>query len=139
MATRDLRSLFLAQSALNIQTITTGTVSGNIIDAQGYESLTFDIFCGTTITNGTFVPNILASNDSGMAGAVSLTSDYTIGSYADVTFTTADSNAHKTIGCIGKYRYFQLQIVASAAAAGGTFGAAVVKGDAHTNPIPWNG
>jgi hypothetical protein len=139
MATKDLRSLLELNTAFNVGTIgSSTTTNGNIIDLQGNESATFDIFSGA-ITDGTYLPNIQEGDDSALGDATSVTADYLVGTYADATFVAADDQTHKTIGYVGKKRYIRLQLISSGVTTGGMFGAGAILGDPKRAPIPWNG
>jgi len=148
MSQFDLHNYVKSASALNIQTISTNTATnGNIIDTQGFESLEFIIFAGT-ITDGTYVPSIYESDDSGMSGATAITSDFLIGttnvveptpSYgtpvvdpiADATFTGADDNKVARIGALNKKRYVRLTLTSTSVSSGGTLSAIAVQSHPH--------
>jgi len=148
MAKLDLHNEIKNANALNIGAISTNTTtSGNIIDTLGFEATEFVIHSGA-ITDGTYVPAIYQSDDSGMSGAVAITSDFLIGttnvtgerpSYAstvvdpigDATFAASDDNAVARIGCLNKYRYVQLRITSTGVTTGGTLSAIATLG------YPW--
>lgn len=129
MAQIDLHTRVSATPALNIQTISTDTTTnGVIIDTAGYQSIEFVLFSGT-ITTGVFTPVLYESDDSGLSGATTVSTDYLLGTYADATFTTAsaDDNACKSIGYVGKKRYVRLSIITTSTG-NGVIGAVAVKG-----------
>lgn len=138
MAIRDLASVVNPKVAFKIQTISTDTTTvGETIDMFGYESVVFSIQ-SAAVTTGVLTPAIYESDDSGMSGEAVVTADYLIGTIALATFGTSDDDAVKKIGYVGKKRYVRLKLVSSSSAAA-VVGAQAIQGDAHRNPIPWNG
>jgi hypothetical protein len=152
MAKLDLHNEIKDVNALNIGTISSSTTTnGNIIDTLGFEATEFVIHAGT-ITDGVYVPSIYESDDSGLASATVITSDFLIGTtnvtgerpdYAaipvapitDATFSlSADSNKVARIGCLNKKRYTQLRLTSSGVSSGGIFGAVATLGYPEHKP-----
>jgi hypothetical protein len=119
-------------TALTNQTITTGTVTGEIIDTKGYEGAMFVLTSGT-ITDGAFVVTINHGNDSGLSDTATVDADETLEA-GSANFADTDDDTTKSIAYIGKKRYIQLNIVATGATTGGPFSASVVKTQAHHQP-----
>ena len=152
MAKFDLHNFVKTAFALNVQTINSNTATnGNIIDTEAFESLEFLIF-SQTITDGTYVPSIYESDDSGMAGATVVTSDFLIGTtnvvepipsfgspvvdaIADATFTGADDDDKVArIGVLNKKRYVRLTLTSTLVTTGGLLGAFAVQSHPHHLP-----
>jgi hypothetical protein len=148
MSQFDLHNYVKTYPALTIQTINSNTATnGAIIDTQYFESLELVILSGT-ITDGTYVPSIYESDDSGMAGATAITSDFLIGttnvveptpSYGttvvdpigDATFTGADDNKTARIGVLNKKRYVRLTLTSTVVTTGGVLSAVAVLSHPH--------
>ena len=105
---------------------------GEIIDSLGYESLYYVLVSGT-LTTGTYTPSIAHSDDSGMAGATAVPTEYLLGSYADASFADTDDDAVKNIGTVAKKRYQQMTITGASTAAG-TITVAVILSNALHQP-----
>lgn len=110
-----------------------GTTTGNVIDMEGFQSLTLSLFSGA-ITDGTFTPLVEQADNASMTGATEVTDFYLIGTEADSALTAADDNAAKKLGVLNKERYVRLSIVASGVTTGGLLGAMAIK--SHANFIP---
>lgn len=131
---RDLHNNVSGAIALAVQNITTNTTTaGAIIDSLGFESLEFFITSGT-ITDGAYALLLQESDDSGMAGATTVSAENTLGSVTG--FVAADDNVVKRVGYIGKKRYVRLSIVSTGVTTGGTnFTATAVKGHPLHAPV----
>ena len=115
-----------------------GTTVGNIIDAQGYESITFEANLHEWV-DGVYTPLIEDGDDAALSDAATVTSDYLVGTPAAVAAILISANTVSSIGYIGKKRYVRISLVASGVTSGGSVSSTVILGDAHRNPIPWNG
>lgn len=105
MASRDLKNNIDVQVGLDLDTYS-ASVSGEIIDTAGYESVTV-VVCGsgTTITSGThyFTTTIEAGDDSALSDAVVASGDDVLGS----AVWTADGNQTYYLGYVGDKRYIR--------------------------------
>lgn len=134
MTSMDMHTKINPSSGLNIQSIASDTtVNGVIIDTQNHESIEWLIFSGT-ITDGTYTPTIEESDDSGLAGATTVSADFLLGTVANATFVAADDNVVKRIGSVGKKRYQRLSLVSTGTSTGGTLSAIAVLGNARHQP-----
>jgi len=152
MANFDLHNETKDFVALNSTTIAANTdTDGTIVDTLGFEATKFIIHSGV-ITDGVYVPSIYESDDSGMAGATVITSDFLIGTtnvtgdrpdYAatpvapitDATFSlAADSNKVARIGCLNKKRYVRLRLTSTGTTFGGVLSAICELGYPHLKP-----
>lgn len=130
MNPRDLKSEISVASALNIQSISSDTTTaGTIIDAQGYESLTFVVETGAR-SAGTVTPLIEWSDDSGLSGSEAVSDDFLIGTEAAAALSAAHSRS--TVGVVVLKRYIRLSLV-STGSASLTAGGTVIKSGARHN------
>ncbi len=113
-----------------------GTKTGAIINAAGYESLTFGIQTGV-VTDGTLTSAIYGSADSGMAGEVQLTGNQLIGT--DPSFAITDDSAVKRVGvnlaACPTYQYFRQKVTQAAASTGGYVCGHAVLGNPRFAPV----
>ncbi len=126
---KDLRSYFKdSQSAALAYTTVTGTATGagtNVIDRQGYESVTF--FIHNHACNGTGVVSF--SMQSGSAsGSLSAVATSNIVGATSGFFTSGTTGVVKSIGYIGGDRYVRLDYSATGTATGATLSAVAVLG-----------
>lgn len=134
MTSMDMHTKINPSSGLNIQTIGSNTTTnGVIIDTQNFESVEWLIFSGT-ITDGTYVPVIEESADSGLSGATTVGTDFLLGTAANATFTATDDNVVKRIGSVGKERYQRLSLTSTGVTTGATIGVIAVLGNARHQP-----
>jgi nicotinic acid phosphoribosyltransferase len=128
MATKDLFSQIKPQVALNFGTINSDTTTeGNIIDTQGFESVTVGIITGT-LTDGDYTLQLKDSAD-GTTFAV-VTDANLIGTEAAASFTAdADDNKISKLGYRGIKRYVRAEIVSALTTSGAVIGAYCILGD----------
>jgi len=130
MSITDMHHHTKALAGLTLQTLTTGTVTGEIIDTAGFNSLEFALL-SSTITDGAFVVSLLHGNDSGLSDVTAVSAAETLG---DADYADTDDDTANRIGYIGKKRYVQLNIVATGATTGGDFAGIAVLGNAAHMP-----
>ena len=129
---RDLKSSVSVASAFDSATISSDTTTtGNIIDSQGFESLTFSILPGT-ITDGAYTVIIEDGEEANLSDAAVVSSELIIGSLP--AFDNTESNTAKAFGTVGKKRFSRISIVSTGTSSGGVFSATVVKGHAAQRP-----
>lgn len=139
MATKDLLSEIKELRAISPAAITSDTTTaGQIIDTQGYESVTFIIASGT-ITDGTYTPLIQEGDDSGLSDAAAVPDDRLLpsgtGQEAAIAIVAADDNVVEKIGVISKKRYVRLSLVSTGVTSGGTLAAVAILGHPHLAPV----
>ena len=110
----------------------TATKVGEIIDTQGYESLTFLIQSGT-ITTGTFTPKIEDGDDAALADASDVDSDFLLGTIADATFAATDDDTVKKIGVVSKKRYVRITLTGASTPNGLMAVQALLASPIHAN------
>jgi hypothetical protein len=138
-ATQDLVNDVKATPAFNSQTLNSNaTTTGVWIDTQDYEAIMFSIR-SATITDGTYTPRIMGSNDSASSYAdaelVTTKGAYLGAGVAGATFTATDDNATKKLGAVGNYRYFRLDFTTTGITTGGSIGADAILGSAKLSPV----
>lgn len=134
---RDLASDIKESTALDPATIGSDTTTnGNIIDTQGYESLTFLFHVGT-VTDGDYTPLIQEGDDSGLSDAAAVADADLIGTEAGAAFTDdTDDNATSKIGYAGDKRYVRFNVVSTNTTTGATsVGATAVLGHPHSGDV----
>ena len=134
MTSLDLFHDVKPEVAFTTQVIATDTTTvGAIIDALGYESITFLLQSGT-VTDGTYVPAIYAGDASDMSDEAVVTADFLLGTIATASFAAADDNAAKWIGAIACKRYFRIKIVSATTTSGATLSGLALLGHPLTAP-----
>jgi hypothetical protein len=136
MASFDMHNEIFAVIARNTAAISTNTTTaGVIIDTKGYEGLEFLIQSGAR-TDGSYLPLIEESDDSGMAGAVAVADEDLLGLEVDATIAAA--NTVKRIGYVGHKRYVRLSLVSTGVTTGATLGAVAILSRGIMRPSPAN-
>ena len=118
----DNVSLFKSSRAISPGAITAGdaTLTSQIIDRAGYESLEF-LFLSGTITDSTFTITLYESDDSGMSGETAVAAGDLLGlsGAATFTFVAAGDDLVKKVGYKGTKRYVRAKAVQTGATTGG--------------------
>lgn len=113
------------------------TTASNIIDTAGYDKVTF-VLTSTAYTDGTYVPAVSESDDSGMSGENAVAdADLTkLESDCAVTAaTTQSTDASKKIGYLGNKRYVTCDIVSTGTSSGATVGVMAILEKASVQPV----
>jgi len=132
MTERDLKSSVLGESGLDLQEITSDTTTvGNIVDTQGFESLTYFIQSGV-LTDGDYVVVLEDGDAANLSDAAVVNSDFVIGSLP--VFAPADDQVVKSVGLVSKKRFQRLSLASTNTTSGGFFASTVVKGNAASRP-----
>lgn len=127
----DSKQIKKSVFAVNLTAISNNTtVAGNVIDLNGFNSLTFDFFVGAR-TDGTYTP-LIQDSDNG-TDFVDVADDFLIETEANTAISTA--NTIKSIGYIGSKRYVKASIVPSSVTTGATAGAAAILGHPNKSPV----
>jgi len=125
---RDLKSSVLLESGLDLQEITSDTTTvGNIIDTQGFESLTFVVQAGV-ITDGDYVTLLEDGDQANLSDAAPVPTDLIIGNLP--VFAPSDDQGVKSVGVVSKKRFQRLSLVSTNTTSGGFFVSPVIKGNA---------
>ena len=133
MATKDMFSQVRPFVAIDIDTIATNvTTTGDIIDTQGFESVTLGLIVGTT-TDGDYTLQLKDSAD-GTTFTVVADADL-LGTEAAASFTAdTDDDKITKLGYIGIKRYVRAEIVSASTTTGSVIGAWGVLGDPKSGP-----
>jgi hypothetical protein len=108
---------------------------GQIIDKQGFESLTYLVNIGVAGTSdATFTVSMEHGNVSDLSDSAAVPADDLIGTYALASFTGADANKTRKIGYKGAKRYTRLTITPAGNSAAAIIGAIGLLGDAAIQP-----
>lgn len=133
MSQFDSASPMAPSVALNTATISSSTTTnGNIIDTQGYNSLTFLLNVGAR-TDGTYTPLIRHGDDSGLSDAADVDDSDLVGTEAGAVISAA--NTVKKIGYVGTKRYVRLSVVSTSVTSGATVGATAILSRPAVGPI----
>lgn len=135
----ELNSVIHQVRAISPGAITAGnaTLTSQIIDRAGYESLDF-LFASGTITDSTFTITIYESDDSGMSGETAVAAADLLGLAAGTntfTFVAADDDLVKKVGYKGNKRYVRAKAVQSGATTGGYLCAVAMQGNPRVAPV----
>lgn len=135
----QLSSLHILSAIPPIAARTDNTaIVSNIIDRQGYESLTFGIAVGTnTDANATFAVTMEHGDDSGLSDTAAVAAADVAGTLALAGYTYADDAESRKVGYVGAKRYVRLTITPTGNDSGNIFIAAVaILGNPHLAPTP---
>lgn len=113
----------------------TGTITGQVVDRQGYGSLVFVIEHGLyTTTAGAFTP--VVKHGSATGSLASAADSVLVGTEAGATVGpgTADANSVTKIGYIGSERYVSLDL-AVVGTATGVHSVVAVLGEPRKGPV----
>ena len=134
MATIDLYSDVSVENAIDpISPSATGTMTGNVIDTNGKDSVTFVFLSGAqTTTSVTAVPII---NEGSVTGTLTAVADANlIGTEADANLSgTAGAAGATKIGYKGNLRYVRGDLLVASAATG-VYSAACILGSSRKKP-----
>jgi hypothetical protein len=136
MATTETRSEQSGQFVFNANIASNTTTAGTIIDTADFDGgLTFQMFI-SAFTNGSYLPLIEESDDSGMSGAVAISDDKLIGTEVGATLAalTADTEVVKSIGVFSNLRFIRLSFVSSGSSGAGADVHALIIKKAEISP-----
>lgn len=137
MSEYDSKNTTKGEVALNNQDITTNTTTlGNSIDTLDFDSITFHVQSGGSIT-GNFVFELNEAdplpNMPTMPGVFSAVSgDNIIGPLTG--FIAGEINVTKRVGSIGKKRFQRISIASNTVSGSNLFSALAILGHAKDNP-----
>jgi hypothetical protein len=124
MSVKDMKNNVVVSNAFDIQAIATDTTtSGDIIDTQGFDSVTFVVQSGA-YTDGTYTVNIQVGDDSGLSDAADATAVELIGTEPALSA----ANGTGRVGTLTNKRYARMQIVSTSTTTGATIGGTVILG-----------
>jgi hypothetical protein len=106
-----------------------------IIDRQGYGSLTFAIALGSLAdADATFAVLVEHGDNSALSDAATVPAGDLLGTAALAGFTFADDNATRKVGYKGAKRYVRLTITPANNASAALFSAVALLGHAYSAP-----
>ena len=133
MAVRDQVTKMDAFQALYEAISSDTTTVGAIFDTADYE-LGFSVFISAPVwTDGTYTLKLEESTDSGMSGAVDISSSKLIGSLPAVSALTADGGELGKVGVFSNLRYVRVSVVSTGTTTGATVNVTVVE---HAETLP---
>jgi hypothetical protein len=110
-------------------------VVSEIIDRQGYESMTFVIATGSVAdADATFAVTMTESDASDMSGSNAVASKDLLGTLALAGFQFDDDNETRKVGYTGAKRYVRLTITPSANASAALISAVAILGHPSVAP-----
>lgn len=111
-----------------------GTLTSEIIDRSGYESVGFLIVAGT-LTDGDYTCTLYEDDDPAMGTRSKVLATDLLGQTEnDFVLTSADSSQVVKVGSKGLKRYVQLEIVQSSSSDGGFICAVALQGNPRFSP-----
>lgn len=119
--------------AVNTNLSTTPLVS-EIIDRQGYESLTFAIITGAlTDADAVYAVLVEDGDDAALGDAAAVVDEQLVGTEVLAAFTFANDNVCRKIGYVGNKRYVRMTITPTTTAQSGDTPLAVIAilGNGH--------
>lgn len=110
---------------------------GQIIDLQGYRSLTYIIAAGSLAdADATFAVTLQEGNASDLSDAATVAAEDILGSTALASFTFSDDDKIRKIGYKGAKRYTRLTITPTNNASAALLSVVAILGDAGVQPTP---
>ena len=109
--------------------------ASQIIDRQGYRSLTFVILTGSVAdADATFAVTMTHGDDSGLSDSAAVATTDIVGTLALAGFQFDDDNETRKIGYVGGKRYVRLTITPSANASAALLAAVAILGNPMLAP-----
>ncbi|HYF87421.1 hypothetical protein [Azospirillum sp.] len=137
---RDLMNHIHPLRAISPQAAGTDNTAfvSQIIDVQGFDSLTFVILSGAlTDTNATFAVLVEHGDDAALSDAMAVPDDNLLGTEVLADMTYADDSETRKIGYLGSKRYVRLTVTPSGNDSGNVYLAAIaVLGHPQLVPTP---
>jgi len=131
---KDLFNNVNQKIALKVQLVSTDTTTaGEILDRQGYETLTLFPISGI-LTDGTYNWLVEDGDDSGLSDAAAVSDDFLLGTEAGLAMALTDDDKVGKIGYVGVKRFVRISVVSTATTTGGTVGAIALLGFARHAP-----
>ena len=120
-----LNNITVARAIAPVSVSDNTAQAGQIIDRQGYNSLTFAIALGSLAdADATFAVLVEHGDNSALSDAAAVSASDLLGTTALAAFTFADDNLTRKIGYRGSKRYSRVRLVFSGTHGTGTASAA---------------
>lgn len=108
---------------------------GQIIDRQGFESVTYVIDIGSVAdADATFTVLLEDGDDAALADAAAVADTFLLGTEALASFQFDSDNTLRKLGYIGNKRYTRMTITPAANASAALFSAVCILGHAGIEP-----
>lgn len=135
----DMNSVIKARRSSSPQAILAGnaTLTGEIIDRQGYESLEFLILMGA-LTDSTLTATLYEGDASNMVGETAVAAKDVVGQANPIVIDGAAAGNDNTVcqlGYVGNKRYVRLKIVQTGATTGGYICSVAIQGMPKSAPV----
>jgi len=133
---RDMMNSITPAVAIPPAVVTDNTAQvGQIIDRQGYESLTFAIIAGTLAdADATFAALLEESDASDLSGSNAVADADQVGTEALASFDFGDDGAAFKLGYVGHKRYVRLTVTPSGNSGNAPLAALAILGHPHSMP-----
>lgn len=127
---KDLMNVITPKRVISPVSVADTTAQvGQIIDKQGFESLTYIIATGSLAdADATFTVLLEESNASDMTGATAVADADLLGTEANAGFIFSDDNKCFKLGYIGAMRYSRLTITPAANSSAAVISAVAILG-----------
>jgi len=135
---KDLTSYINPKRCISPVVVSDNTAQvGQIIDKQGFESLTYIIASGTLVSaTASFTVLLEEGSLANMSDATTVAAVDMIGTPAQASFIFSDDDKVRKIGYIGGKRYTRLTITPATNAAAAPIAVIALLGNAMINPQP---
>ncbi|HAH08695.1 MAG TPA: hypothetical protein DCL54_18200 [Alphaproteobacteria bacterium] len=135
---RDLVTSIHPLRAISPQSVSDNTaLTSQIIDKQGYDSLTFVIATGSLAdADATFAVSVEHGDQANLSDAAVAAAADLIGTIAEANFTFADDDETRKIGYQGAKRYVRIKITPANNSGAANLAAVAVLGHPHIAPTP---
>lgn len=133
---QDLMNNILPKRVISPVSVADNTAQvGQIIDRQGFDSLTYVIATGSIAdADATFAVLLEESDDSGMSGATAVADADLLGTEALAGFQFDDDNECRKLGYKGNKRYTRLTVTPSGNASAALLSAVAILGHPGKSP-----
>lgn len=133
---RDMMNSMHVRRAISPVSVADNTAQvSQIIDMQGYRSLTFVILAGSLAdADATFTVLVEDGDVSNLSDAAAVADAQLVGTEALASFQFDDDNEPRKIGYIGTKRYVRLTITPAANASAALLSAVAIMGNADLLP-----
>ncbi|MDY6960317.1 MAG: hypothetical protein SV862_00240 [Pseudomonadota bacterium] len=133
---KDTASVITPRRCISPVSVADNTAAvGQIIDRQGFESLTYIIATGSVAdADATFAVLLEEGDASNLSDAVAVADEALIGTEALAGFQFDDDNETRKLGYVGGKRYTRLTITPSGNASAALIAAVAILGYPHLAP-----
>lgn len=137
MTNKDMKNRIDVRVGFNPQALSgTNNIVGEIIDRQGFDSLTFALMTDD-IAVGSLVAQLLIeeSDDSAFSSSNEVADGDLLGTEDETAIDENDDSVVKRIGYVGGKRYVRATLVVDTNAGSDVVACAAILGHAHHSPV----